>query len=236
MIARRVRLLVAGLFLGLSTSGTHAENITLSKGYVSSEPPRFGILLHLHGCDGLFNRGRTAVWIAYLEKVGFKVFAPNSFAEKRPDKSCKPPFSNKHEIFSIRIAQAKRVLKQLREQYPGARIFVWGHSEGGGVANLIDEKLAGVITTGYHCGYRNTTATKIRPDVPILAFMDSDDDYIKTDLKFTKFSSVAALCESVLANRKNAAWHDLRGGGHLMSIFDDRVTPKVDKFLGASAR
>src|SRR5262249_30046498 len=179
-----ISTLILGMLLCFSANFSLAQDATLENGYLSRAHPKSGVLVHLHGCDGLIVNGRLKSWMSYFEKLGYKVIAPNSFADKRPPVSCKPPFPDKSIIYSIRIAQTKRVLEQVRQQYPGSRIYVWGHSEGGGVANLIDEKLDGIITTGYQCGFRSTASSRIRNDVSLLALIDGKDGYLEGAVKF----------------------------------------------------
>jgi hypothetical protein len=235
MIGRfAIRTLILGMLSCFSANFSLAEDATLEKGYLSRAHPKAGILVHLHGCDGLFVTGRLKGWMSYFEKLGYKVIAPNSFADKRAPGSCKPPFPDKSIIYSIRIAQTNRVLEQVRQQYAGFRIYVWGHSEGGGVANLIDEKIDGIITTGYQCGFRSTASSRIRSDVPLLALMDGKDGYLESAVKFTFFKSVDDLCTAMYAGKENRTWHNLEGAGHVMSISDKRITPIVDKFLAVA--
>jgi hypothetical protein len=111
---------------------------------------------------------------------------------------------------------------------------VWGHSEGAGVANLIDEKIDGIITTGYQCGFRGTASSRVRSDVPLLALMDGKDGYITDAVKFTSFKSVDALCTAMYAGKENRTWHNFEGAGHVISISDNRVTPIVDKFFAVA--
>src|SRR5262245_30208909 len=137
-------------------------------------------------------------------------------------------------MYSVRIVQINRVLEQVRQQYPGFRIYVWGHSEGGGVANLIDEKLDGIITTGYQCGFRSTASSRIRNDVPLLALMDGKDGYLEGAVKFTSFKSVDDLCTAMYAGKENRTWHNLEGAGHVMSISDKRITLLLTSFFAAA--
>jgi hypothetical protein len=64
-------------------------------------------------------------------------FAPNSFAEERPPASCSALYPNKDKIYAIRFEKTKRVLEEISREYASFPIYVWGHSEGGGVANLV---------------------------------------------------------------------------------------------------
>ena len=64
--------------------------------------------------------------------------------------------------------------------------------------------------------------------------MDSKDGLITGAVKFTSFKSVDALCTAMYAEKKNWTWHNLEDAGHVMSIFDNRVTPIVDKFFAVA--
>jgi dienelactone hydrolase len=115
-----IRTLIFGMLSCFGTSFSLAEDATLEKGYLSRQRPKAGILVHLHGCEGLVVIGRLKGWMSYFEKLGYKVIAPNSFADERPPASCKPPFPpDKSTVYSVRIAQTNRVLEQVRQQYPG---------------------------------------------------------------------------------------------------------------------
>jgi alpha-beta hydrolase superfamily lysophospholipase len=151
-----------------AASACYAADPTLDGGYISSGAPTHGVVLHLHGCDGLARSGVIGEWLRRLQQMGFKVYAPNSFGERRHPVSCKPPFPNKSAIYFLRLDQSIRAIKELRTKHPESKLYIWGHSEGAGVANLIAERVDGVITTGYQCGFRSNGFTWIAPNVPLI--------------------------------------------------------------------
>lgn len=206
---------------------------TLAKGYVSTTAADAGIVVHLHGCNGLRTGGWVQAWFRHLEGAGFKVFAPDSFAEARPAESCANPFPNKEEIYTIRIRQTLSALRELQAKYPDKPVYMWGHSEGGALANRLEVKVDGIVTTGHQCGYRLTAASSVRPDVPLLVLMGSDskDHYIRGVAKGTGHASVASLCERVLRN-KIGRWVQLERMGHMIPIWDPEVSSLVNAFLG----
>ena len=90
----------------------------LDKAYISKVKPSKGILIHLHGCSGLHVKGWLKEWIKHLEKSGYKVFAPDSFVEKRPPAQCGTSYSQKGEVRRIRNQQFKDVYAPIRKSYP----------------------------------------------------------------------------------------------------------------------
>jgi hypothetical protein len=83
-----------------AASACYAADPTLDGGHISSGAPTHGVVLHLHGCDGLVRSGVIGEWLSRLQQMGFKVYAPNSFGERRHPASCKPPFPDKSAIYS----------------------------------------------------------------------------------------------------------------------------------------
>ena len=55
--------------------------------------------------------------------MGFKVYAPNSFGERRHPVSCKPPFLNKSAIYFLRLDQTIRAIKELRTRHPESNVY-----------------------------------------------------------------------------------------------------------------
>jgi hypothetical protein len=188
----------------------------------------------LHGCDGLVRSGVIGEWLSRLQQMGFKVYAPNSFGERRHPASCKPPFPNKSDIYFLRLDQTIRAIKELRTKHPESKLYIWGHSEGAGVANLIKEPVDGVITTGYQCGYRSNGFTNIAPNVPLIALMGSEekDPYIREALGFSKKSSIEQLCKEVFKGNSNWRWRQFKHLGHVLPITDPAVLSEVKLFVG----
>ena len=213
------------------------DHPTLDKGYKSVRAPDKGVLLHLHGCGGLSTRGINYSWINHLEKNGFKVYAPDSFAEKRPRKACAAPFPNKKRIYQIRLRQTRAVIKILKRRYPDKPLYIWGHSEGGGLANTIRDRVDGIITTGYQCGFRSTRKTSVRRDVRLLVLIGSTryDHYIRGSLRHTGLKSMSSLCKRAI-NSSNWRWRSFSHLGHAIPMWDPAVLEVVNAFLGISGK
>jgi len=195
--------------------------------------PRRGIVLFLHGCDGLGGPqlfAWQAVWVRHLTDQGFLVVAPDSFADPRPRQSCQAPFPNKEEIYQIRDRQAALAIERLRATYPTSKLLVWGHSEGGGVANIVTATVEGIITTGYQCGYRSTGRTWIRSKVPLLAIMGTADPYVIEALPFAHASSAEELCRRAFSSPK---WRAVivPGMPHAASLDSPQVREALHRFL-----
>ena len=226
-------LLATASFL-FSTNLAWSADPTLTKGYSSTGNPTKGIVIHLHGCGGLSARGFVEAWFMHLEQSGFKVIGPNSFADQRPLISCAEPFPNKGEIYRIRADQTARVVTILRQQQPGKRLYIWGHSEGGGVANLIEDKVDGIITTGYQCGFRDTGKTQINREVPLLVIVGNEahDPAIHGARQGSGHSSQEALCAHVFGGNPQWQFIEVPTVGHLAPIYNTAVLGAVNSFLG----
>ena len=85
------------------------------------------------------------------------MIAPDIFADPRPPSKRPKPgrvrkfATDRAEIYEVRMKQTAYALWRIRETYPNAKILVWGQSEGAGIANRINEKVDGIITTGAPC-------------------------------------------------------------------------------------
>jgi dienelactone hydrolase len=214
---QRAQRVALWLIMCVCLSGAVAgEDVTLEKGYVSKNSASKGIVVYLHGCDGSFNTSPATDWHDWLERSGFKIFAPNSFAEDRPPLSCSAPYHDKAEIYAIRLRQTVRVLEQIMQDYPDVPIYVWGHSEGGGVANLLSQKVDGILTTGYPCGFKRTPTTQIRPDVRVLVIMGSErlDHYLLEAHLGSGYATLQDLCSETFREHKNASWKQFHSLGH----------------------
>ena len=135
----------------------------------------------------------------------------------------------------IRAEQTVYAIGRLRQEYEGYKIFVWGHSEGAGVANLVDEQVDGIITTGHQCGRGASGSTEIRKDVPLLAIMGPNDRYIKWNLGFTTHGNLQELCAATFHPPK---WNYLivERMGHAAPLSNSEVKTAVDQFFGTSGK
>jgi poly(3-hydroxybutyrate) depolymerase len=236
-VGYRSLLIVTTLVLFGCRTGPNTFHRAYEQALRFGNEPRRGIVLFLHGCDGLGGpalAGWEAAWIRHLTDRGFLVVAPDSFADPRPGQSCQAPYPNKEEIYRVRARQAAFAIERVRSTYPTSRLLVWGHSEGGGVANLVTATVDGIITTGYQCGYRSTARTAIRPEVPLLAIMGTADPYVKEALPLGPVSSADTLCRKVLSSEK---WHAVIVPGmlHEASLEWRPVRNALDRFLDETA-
>ena len=195
--------------------------------------PEAGVILHLHGCDGLdIGQGWQREWVRFLSAKGFLVIAPDSFADPRPPSNCPKPgrvgkfATDRAEIYEVRKKQTAYALRRIRETYPNAKILVWGQSEGAGIANRIDEKVDGIITTGAPCW----RATKIRTDVPFMVIQGTDDRFIEV-WQWHSQSYYGSLDERCKRAIKSSLWRYLivPGMGHSTPL--RHVRREVGEFL-----
>src|SRR4029450_2813278 len=54
-----------------AASACYAADPTLDGGHISSGAPTHGVVLHLHGCDGLVRSGVIGEWLSRLQQMGF---------------------------------------------------------------------------------------------------------------------------------------------------------------------
>ena len=99
------------------------RSLALPGGY-KTRAPTHGIVLHLHGCDGLVKSGVLGEWLSRLQQMAFKVYAPNSFGERRHPPSCKPPFPTKNAIYSLRLDQTICAIKAVRTKHPKSKLYI----------------------------------------------------------------------------------------------------------------
>lgn len=209
-----------------------AAEPTLAKGfaspsYVPMRPDR-GILLYLHGCDGLNVRGWTQAWLDHFEVSGFRVFAPDSFAEKRPAAACgRQPA----ELYDVRVMQTLRALDLLRREYPAVPIYMWGHSEGAAIAYRINERIAGILTTGHQCGILNTGRISVHKDVRLLVLMGNPrhDKYLPAGIE------QSSLCQRTMKYPR-WRWKQFLDVGHLIPIWKEDVLREVNEFFAIDTK
>jgi hypothetical protein len=95
-----------------AASACYAADPTLDGGYISSRASIHGVVLHLHGCDGLVRSGVIGEWLSRLQQMGFKVYAPNSFCGIRchvnhhsPTRAPYTPFVSIKPFVSLRSCE-----------------------------------------------------------------------------------------------------------------------------------
>ena len=202
---------------------------------VHYEKPLKGIVIQLHGCDGLGGDLAAKVWGKYLNSLGFNFFGPNSFSDPRPEAICGVvPLSKRKvdvEIMRIRLAQTLRSIQQLKSEKPDVPIYVWGHSEGAFVAMALEAKVSGVILSGEECdAYALPFA--IPESVPIL-FIYGDHDPYFNGVKLPLSQEKLAMCQKYIGNRKLDAVV-VKNAAHFLRPWRPEVSEAFSRFLTGS--
>ena len=219
---------------------TACVTTTVDKSYEEAEiygPERYdGVVLHLHGCAGLLLFGHNWDFAQFMIDRGFLFVAPDSFADPRPPSGCPKVVKGGtsgtisratwDHIARIRLEQAKHAIASIRADYPGQKIVVWGHSEGGNTAHQLEAHVDGVITTGQSCGFRNYGWTRVPENVPLLAIMGDSDPYLAWH------GHLESMCKRLF---KSPKWKFMivEGAGHKPWIRRKAVWKAVDEFLTA---
>ena len=191
--------------------------------------------------DAIAFAGRRKRWFRHFREMGFRVIAPNSFAERRPPQQCGnetrklSPLEHARlrprgsRIMRLRAAQTHRTLRNMRARYPELPIIVWGQSEGGLVAQLISANADGVISTGAECGIKSARDVLVDEDVPLLVLIGGDDPYIQYPKKKTR-QSVKDYCNPIL---RSARWNHvyLPGAKHFVPFENRTARQAIDRFV-----
>jgi len=234
-------LVILGL-VGCQTTQTADEeacsNCTYTRAYdtakVFGDNSDRGVVVHFHGCNGLYidNGGWQTQWVRYLNENGFIVIAPDSFADVRPPEACpgNPTRTEdrKATIYHVRTRQMDFALKQIRLKYPGKKIYVWGHSEGGALMRALTERVDGVITTGFACPGERSNYLEASP---YLAIMGTDDPVIEGSKKNPLYEGLEGRCQAYMSE-PNWSWLVVQGMGHPAEIWRKGVKEHLSKFLG----
>lgn len=233
-----VFLLAGGQTSRLTAMETSCSDCTHTKAYDAAEVygtnPNRGVVLHLHDCRGLnIDKGWQREWLDYLKLNGFVVIAIDSFADVRPQPlACKKdPWLNLYTkvlTYSVRKRQAEYAVKKIREKYPGQRIFVWGHGEGGVTAQLVGEEIDGVISTGASC---STEWLEGIAQTPLLVIQGTDDANLQDTKKSLLYDSLDDRCK-IHMDQPKWEWLTVEGMGHAAELSRKDVKRRITKFLG----
>jgi hypothetical protein len=191
-----------------------------------------GIILHVHGCNGMGDRIFSDVWGAYFNAMGFDFYTPDSFAEKRPKEVC----GNMHEfpveqvstVWRLRVAQTQRTLADLRKANPGKPIYMWGHSEGGLIVQMIETDIAGIIVSGEECGVIGAPIAAAAT-VPLLYLWGEYDQYVN-GVGYRITSDSTKQCASDYASHK-PQFAILQGRSHIPWPWNQSVDQAFTTFL-----
>jgi hypothetical protein len=196
-----------------------------------------GIVLYLHGCDGMDSQIHDGAWGAFYNFLGLDFYAPNSFADERPPSVCGGRIENglhrASEVYRLRIAQTLRTIAELRKENPGKPIYLWGHSEGSLIAQAIEAKVKGIIVSGGQCGvYGMPVATP--SGVPILYVLGAMDTFVG-GMKYPFTEKSLSVCKKQMGNRKWSA-AVVQNSGHAIWPWRETAAKAIAKFVGEKWR
>jgi hypothetical protein len=208
----------------------------LQKAYKYMIPKSKGIILHVHGCDGRGGKVFSDVWGAYFNALGYDFIVPDSFAVKRPKAVC--GFSNDYppeqvsQVTRLRVKQTLQTLAGLRKANPGKPIYMWGHSEGGFIVQLVQAEVDGIIVSGEECGAYGAPPVSGKK-VPFLYIWGEYDQFVN-GLGFFKVdqASVEQCRRRMEGYTLEAAL--LPGKGHNPFPWNAEVNKAVAQFLKAT--
>ncbi len=194
-----------------------------------------GIVMHVHGCDGFGSRDVIGVWADYFNALGYDFYAPLSFADRRPKNVCgkftEHPIGQLSEVLRLRIAQTQRTLASLRRERPSVPIYLWGHSEGGLIVQLVDADVAGIIVTGEECGFEGSNVAA--PDkVPFLYLLGQYDPYVD-GLGIPVSPESEITCATRLRLHK-MIYHVVANAKHNPYPWHSPTSQAIPQFLGAA--
>lgn len=201
------------------------------------DPKLKGVVLALHGCTGP-GAGVDAFadsWFRFFQARGFLVVYPSSFDEPRPPVHCGTVTPDNYRAYTesvkFRAAQTRRTVAELRKSHPGIPLFIWAHSEGGYVAQVLDTKLSGIIIVGAICGISGPGTMLVPRSVPILHVYGEFDDKVTDDVKTMTRKSVDKLCGPRYRG-KSRSWIIANDADHLTSIWRQNVIDAVSRMIG----
>ena len=116
-------------------TGLTGEDLPLARGYrkIHASKELKGIVLAVHGCDGLGWTEYQKVWGEFFASRDFDYYAPDSFADHRPAAVCgtkdrtirlKERARDSTAVLKLRVAQTIRSIEGLKAKHPGVPIFV----------------------------------------------------------------------------------------------------------------
>jgi pimeloyl-ACP methyl ester carboxylesterase len=142
-----------------------------------------GIVLGLHGCDGLDDTDDAwhRSWQEFFVDRQFALVFPDSFmdgyefvCENQTDSQYDSKVDEDVRLF---VAQARRTLSKLHKWFPGKPIIIWGHSVGAKTAQILNYTgvhTEGIILTGASCYERMAGP----PDQVLLHVFGSEDSLL----------------------------------------------------------
>ncbi len=214
---------------------TAGNDATLRKGRKYTVKNAKAIVLLVHGCNGLGDRIFTDIWGAYFNALGYDLYAPDSFAAKRPKEVCGQmhdyPPEQISTVWRLRIAQTQRQLEDLRKANPDKPIYLFGHSEGGLIVQMIETVVAGIIVSGEECGVLGAPVAAAR-SVPLLYIWGEFDQYVNgMGYRISEEASRTCAAQNATHNPKFTV---LPGRSHIPWPWNTKVNTAITSFLGES--
>ncbi len=196
--------------------------------------PVQGIVLHIHGCDGLGGSKYSEIWGSYFNALGFSFFAPDSFAEPRPAAVCgdawRARVRDQTVILKLRVAQTLRSIAELKKRYPGLPIYVWGHSEGSVIVKFLNADVAGIIASGDEC---DAAGKRIAApaSVPVLYLFGENDPFVEGS-KLPLTDKEMQKCRKYARNKKTKIVI-VKNNKHDIWPWRPQVAKAMSEFIGA---
>jgi hypothetical protein len=212
------------------------EDIPLNKGaqrFYAGRSAR-GIVLHVHGCDGLGWNRNAEIWGSYFNALGYNFFSPDSFAEPRPAAVCGEAWRSRARdqtiILKLRLAQTLRSIAELKKRYPGLPIYVWGHSEGGSIVKYLNAEVAGIISSGDEC---DASGLRIAApaSVPVLYLLGENDPSVE-GIKLPLTDKGVQKCRNYVRNKKTRIVI-IKNSKHDIWPWRPEVAKAMSEFIGA---
>ncbi len=194
-----------------------------------------GTIIFLHGCSGLLEGGWQYSWESFYSAGGYRVISPDSFADSRDPSFCstKDKWPTIEEDYrrsrnlKFRIAQTRRTIELVRRIFPKQPIYIHGHSEGGLVAQLLNESVGGIIVTGASCGLWDSRISRTTAKVPTLLIVGTKDPFV---LAAETAKSLSRHCKGVTGAGPMTVV-SVEGMGHYAAVWWPKVAQAVGKFL-----
>ncbi len=201
---------------------------------VSGAPPLQGIVLFVHGCNGLAWRKNSEIWGSYFTALGYNYFAPDSFAELRPSEVCGDASQTRARdqtiILKLRIAQTLRSIAELKKRYSGLPVYVWGHSEGAAVVKSINADVSGIIASGDECDVGGL-GIAAPASVPVLYLFGENDPFVEGS-KLPLRDKDMEKCRKYVRNKKTKIVI-VKNNKHDIWPWRPEVAKAMSEFIGA---
>lgn len=189
------------------------------------------ILLSLHGCAGraIPSDPWMASWTKYFFDKGFSIIVPDSFADKHAVVCGRELLDLKaDEILRLRVAQTSRTMDALKVRYPQAEIYIWGHSQGGLIAQFKDYGVEHIIVTGADCVYKSATPLSTK----LLHIIGENDEFSPLGDQKEPLSpqAISEYCESYSSEGE---WQFVivEHGDHFVKADEQATRDALDSFL-----